>query len=52
LLAYLGPNVNLDALKPLSATGAGRQASSREPAIQIPFEPSALKQPEMPNWPS
>jgi mannose-6-phosphate isomerase len=54
LLAYLGPNVNRDALKARRANGAATasRASSRAPALPVPFEHSTLNQSEMPTWPS
>jgi mannose-6-phosphate isomerase len=53
LLAYPGPNVNLDALRERGAAGASRarHASSCAPLVPTSFERAALKQPETPTWP-
>jgi len=54
LLAYPGPNLNPGALRERGVAGANRtrQASSCDAMVPASFEPTALKQPEMPKWPS
>jgi mannose-6-phosphate isomerase len=51
LLTYLGPNVNRDALRALSAAGGDRGCHASSSAPLVPTaERAALKQPETPNW--
>jgi mannose-6-phosphate isomerase len=54
LLAYPGPNVNLDALRDHSVieVDRGRHPSSLGSPLRVPSGHSTLKQPEMPTWPS
>jgi mannose-6-phosphate isomerase len=53
LLAYPGPNVNIDALRPRNVTAADRlrHEASRAPLVSTSLELAALKQSETPTWP-
>jgi mannose-6-phosphate isomerase len=54
LLAYPGPNINLDTLKPRSVSEVEqlRHGPARAPLVPSSLKQATHKQPEMPTWPS